>query len=161
MKDCKQSEVTKAYRAGIADRATWFYLLLKTAADMGVDADKLAEQAIWQFGVEKGKRLGDVQHAAGFVAALQCGYGCGAFDMEVVETAEEQAILRFHHCALVESWKERGLAPEEIARLCRLARFGDLGMVSNFPGLTLDFPKIIAEGDDYCQLNVNAEKEKK
>jgi hypothetical protein len=154
VQNCEITETTKAYRAGIADRATWFYLLLKTAAEMGADADKLAELAIWQFGVEKGKRLGEINDAAGFVKALQNGYGCGAFAMEEVSCAAEQATLRFHHCELVETWRNRGLSPDEVSRLCRLARFGDLGMVSNFPNLALEFPKIIADGDDYCQLDV-------
>lgn len=154
MCDYKDSEVTKAYRAGIADRATWFYLLLKAAEEAGADSDRIAEAAIWQFGVEKGKTLGKVKTAADFVSALQRGYGCGAFAMEEVECTDDKAVLRFHHCELVEAWRRRDLLPEEIARLCRLARFGDLGMVSNFPGLALEFPKIIAEGDDCCQLDV-------
>lgn len=155
------SEVTKAYRAGIADRATWFYLLLKAAGEMGVDTDVMAEKAIRQFGVEKGKRLGEVKNAADFADVLQKGYGCSAFAMETIKKSETASTLRFHHCELVNTWRDRGLPPEDIARLCRLARFGDLGMVSNFPGLALSFPKIIAEGDDYCELAVRWDKNKK
>lgn len=152
------SEVTKAYRAAIADRATWFYLLLKAADEIGVDSDELAQKAIWQFGVEKGKGLGDIKDAAEFATALQKGYGCGAFAMEPVEVSEEKSRIHFHHCALVDAWRQRGLAADEVARLCRLARTGDLGMVSNFENLSLEFPSIIADGDDYCELCVRCDK---
>ncbi|MBS4023311.1 MAG: L-2-amino-thiazoline-4-carboxylic acid hydrolase [Dethiobacter sp.] len=148
------SEVTKAYRAAIGDRATWFYLLLKNAEEMGIDGEKLAEKAITQFGVEKGRRLGKIENASDFVDALFSGYGCGAFAMEKVAQSPQESVLRFHHCALVDAWQKRGLGAEEISRLCRLARFGDLGMVSNFSNLTLAFPKVLADGDDYCELKV-------
>ncbi|MDW7652244.1 MAG: L-2-amino-thiazoline-4-carboxylic acid hydrolase [Bacillota bacterium] len=156
----RESEVTRAYRSAIADRATWFYLLLKAADEEGADTERIAENAIWQFGVEKGKKLGEVKDAADFAAALFSGYGCGAFAMEKVEQSEEKSVLRFHHCELVEAWRRRGLAEEEISRLCRLARYGDLGMVSNFPNLSLSFPSVIADGDAYCTLEITADKKK-
>ncbi|EEG78941.1 L-2-amino-thiazoline-4-carboxylic acid hydrolase [Dethiobacter alkaliphilus] len=152
------SEITKAYRAAIADRATWFYLLLQAAEEKGVNTDELAQKAIWQFGVEKGKRLGEIKNAADFAAALQSGYGCGAFAMEALEVSPTASRLRFHHCELVETWRKRGLSEKEVSRLCRLARWGDLGMVSNFTGMTLEFPSVIADGDDYCELCVRYEE---
>jgi hypothetical protein len=150
----KPSEATSAYRTAIADRATWFYLLLKHAEEMGIDAEELARRAITQYGVEKGKFFGEVKNAADFAAALFSGYGCGAFAMEMIKETDEESILRFHHCALVDAWRKRGLDAEEVSRLCRLARHGDLGIVSNFTNLTLSFPRILAEGDDFCELVV-------
>lgn len=150
----KASEAVLAYRAGIADRATWFYLLLQAAEKQNANTDKMAEEAIFQFGMEKGKKLGDIKNAADFAEALSKGYGFQAFCMEKAEISPELSVLRFHHCELVETWKKRGLGDEEISRLCRLARWGDLGMVSNFRGLTLEFPRVIADGDDCCELKI-------
>lgn len=154
MKKNEVSDVTKAYRSAIADRATWFYLLLRAAEEKGVNGEELAEKAITEYGVEKGKLLGDVKNAADFAAALHKGYGCQGFAMEKVKETEKESVLHFHHCELVETWRAKGLSPDEVSRLCRLARYGDLGMVSNFPGLQLAFPKVIADGDDYCELQI-------
>jgi hypothetical protein len=77
--------------------------------------------------------------------------------MEVVESNDNKGVLKFSYCALVELWKKIGCAPEEIARLCRLARYGDHGRVSAFPGLKLEFPNLLSEGDDYCELVITKE----
>lgn len=148
------SDVTKAYRSAIADRATWFYLLLRAAEEKGMDGEELAKKAITEYGVEKGKLLGEIKNAADFAAALFKGYGCQAFAMEKVKETESESTLHFHHCELVEAWRKKGLSPDEVSRLCRFARYGDLGMVSNFPNLQLAFPNVIADGDDYCELQI-------
>jgi len=147
-------EVTKAFRTAIEDRATWFYLLLKAAEELGADAEKIAEKAITKFGRDKGKKLGEVKTPGEFVDALGCGYAEEAFAMEKVEKGDERGVLRFHYCALVEAWKKLGCSPEEISKLCRLARYGDYGIASNFPHLQLEFTKLIANGDDVCELVV-------
>lgn len=151
-KHTEYGEVTTAFRTAIEDRATWFYLLLKAAEELGADPEKIAEKAITQFGQSKGKKLGEVKTPGEFVDALACGYAEKAFDMEKVEKNETKGVLRFHYCALVESWKKLGCSAEEISQLCRLARHGDYGVISNFPDLQLDFQKLIAEGDDVCEL---------
>lgn len=136
------------------DRAIWFYLLLKEAKKEGADPEKIAENAIGSFGKAKGKAFGSVDGADEFIDKLAEGYGCAAFEMEKVERTPQKSVLHFHYCALVEAWKKLGCTKEEISELCYLARFGDLGVVSNFPQLKLEFPKILADGDDYCELCV-------
>lgn len=145
-------EVTTAFRAAIEDRATWFYLLLKAAEKLGADPEKVAEQAITQFGKSKGEKFGAVETPGDFVDALGSGYAEHAFDMEKVEKTEERGVLHFHYCPLVEAWKKLGCSAEEISRLCRLARYGDYGVISNFPHLQLEFKKLLADGDDVCEL---------
>ncbi len=144
----------ESYRKGIEDRATWFYLLLKAAKEEGAEEEKIAEKAVTQFGINKGKKLGEIEDAAAFARALFKGDGKGAFAMELVEESSDKSVLHFHYCPLVESWKKHGLEKDEIANLCRLARFGDLGMISNFPHLKLEFGELLSEGDDYCKLIV-------
>jgi hypothetical protein len=134
-------EVTTAFRTAIEDRATWFYFLLKAAEEE-------------TFGVNKGKMLGDIKTPKDFVDALACGYVEKAFDMEKVEANDEKGVLRFHYCALVESWKKLGCTTKEVSKLCKLARYGDYGIVSNFKNLQLDFAKLLADGDDFCELVV-------
>jgi len=147
-------EVTKAFRTAIQDRAVWFYLLLKAAKEEGANPEKVADRAITAFGKAKGATFGNIDGADQFIDKLSEGYGRAAFDMEIVEHTPEKSSLHFHHCALVEAWKKIGCTQEEISELCRLASFGDLGVVSNFPNLKLEFPKLIANGDGYCELLV-------
>lgn len=156
---CKKEidETTKAFRAGIQDRAVWFYLLLKASGEQGADPVKVAEKAITQFGKAKGAAFGKVEGADEFIDKLSQGYACGAFEMEKVEHTPQKSVLHFHHCPLVEAWKQLGCSKEEISELCRLASFGDHGVVSNFPNLKLEFPKLLSNGDDYCELLVTKE----
>lgn len=148
------NEITKAFRAGISDRALWFYLLLKASKEEGANPESVAKKAIGEFGRKKGAAFGKIDGADDFIKKLSEGYGCEAFEMETAEISKEKAVLRFHHCELVEAWKKIGCTKEQISELCRLARFGDFGTASNFPQLKLEFPKIIADGDEYCELLV-------
>ncbi len=145
-------EEINAYRRGIEDRAAWFYLLLKAAEEEGADPEKIAQSAVTKYGVQKGRALGAVKDAAEFAEALAEGYGCGAFEMKIVEKSPDKSVIQFFYCPLVESWKKMELPGEEISRLCRLARYGDLGMISCFPQLSLEFPRLLAEGEECCQL---------
>ncbi len=137
-KEDKVRPEVEAYRNGIEDRATWFYLLLKAAKEEGAEEEKIAEKAVTQFGINKGKKLGEIEDAGDFARALAKGVGKDAFAMEVVEENADKSVLHFHYCPLVQSWKKQGLEKDEVANLCRLARFGDLGMVSKKMKLKLD-----------------------
>ena len=152
-----QQELTDAFRAAIEDRATWFYLLLKAGKAQGADVDKIAEEAITAFGRMKGEKMGPANDPGDFVLKLSTGHANKAFEMERVQHDENKGILKFRYCALVESWKKLGAGPEEISWLCKLARCGDHGVVSVTPGLKLEFPNLLSEGDDYCELVVTKE----
>jgi hypothetical protein len=149
-----QTELTEAFRAAIEDRATWFYLLLKASKKQGADIEKIAEEAITTFGKAKGKKFGEVNSPLDFIKKLSCGHARQAFAMEEYEGTEEKGVLRFKYCALVESWKKLGLTDKELSELCRLARYGDYGVISNFEDLKLEFGKLLSEGDEYCELIV-------
>lgn len=153
-KKYSQRELTDAFRMAIEDRATWFYLLLKTAKEVGADPEKIAEKAITDFGKMKGLKMGEVKSPGEFVIKLSTGHACEAFAMERVENSEDRGELKFRYCALVESWKKLGCTSQEISELCKLARYGDYGVVSVFPDLQLEFPKLLSEGDEYCHLVV-------
>lgn len=147
-----QQELTDAFRAAIEDRARWFYLLLKYIREEKADADKIAEKAITEFGVMKGKAIGEAKTARDFAGALLTGHARGAFAMDPVQLDDGESIIKFRHCALVEAWKKLGCTPEEVAKLCELACNGDYGMVSVFPHLSLEFRQLLSKGDECCEL---------
>ncbi|MCC5910488.1 MAG: L-2-amino-thiazoline-4-carboxylic acid hydrolase [Clostridiaceae bacterium] len=149
-----QQQLTEAFRASIEDRAKWFYLLLKYAKEENADTDKIAEKAILEFGKMKGLAIGKADNAKEFVEALSTGHAREAFEMNTIKAEEEESVIQFSYCALVEAWKKLGCSDEEIAHLCKLARYGDHGMVGVFDGLELDFNQLLSEGDSCCELVV-------
>ena len=144
-----QQELTDAFRSAIEDRAKWFYLLSKYT-DEGFD--KIAEKAITEFGIAKGEAIGECKTPADFAKAILTGHPREAFAMEPVKIDEEESIIKFHHCALVEAWKKLGCSKEEVAHLCDLACYGDYGMVGVFPELNLEFKQLLSRCEDCCEM---------
>lgn len=153
-----QEELTDAFRGAIEDRARWFYLLLKYAKEENADVDKIAERAITEFGRMKGIAIGKADTAEEFARALLTGHAREAFEMQPVRLEAEESVLQFSYCALVEAWKKLGSSDEEIAHLCKLARYGDHGMVGAFEDLELDFNQLLSEGDSCCELVIRRKK---
>lgn len=151
-----QEELTAAFRSAIEDRAKWFYLLAKYT-EQGFD--EIAKQAITEFGVMKGKALGNCKTALDFANGILSGHPREAFAMEPVRLDENESIIKFHYCALVEAWKKLGCSWEEIAHLCDLACYGDYGMVSVFPQLKLEFKQLLSRNEECCEM-VITKKEK-
>jgi hypothetical protein len=149
------SKESQALRAGIGDRAWWFYLLYREMKKAGVEnADDIAIEAVSEFGRIMAKDY-VVNKPEDFVRALMDPLSVETFEMEFIEADDDHAVLRFHFCPLVDKWEKLGLEQEEIAKLCELARCGDHARVSNFPPLQLSFPQLIAEGDPVCDLYVS------
>ena len=72
--------------------------------------------------------------------------------MEAVKIEDDQSIIKFFHCPLVEAWEKMGCSPEEVAHLCDLACYGDFGMASVFPNLSLEFKQLLARGEECCEM---------
>lgn len=152
---CKElSKEAQGLKAGIADRAIWFHLLIAAAEKQNVDIEQLTDDAIFTFGANLYKDL-SAEKASDFVHLMTSpGAGREAFAQEVVLDEEDHAVAHFHACPLVEAWKKYGLSAERIRYLCDLASKGDFGRASNFPSIEISFPKKIAYGDEVCELNV-------
>ena len=152
---CKKiSEEAKGLKAGIADRAIWFHLLIQAAENQGVDIEKLTDDAIFTFGANL-YRDKKAETAKDFVDLMtEPGPGRKAFAQEVILSGEDHAVAHFHACPLVEAWRDYGLSEERISYLCDLASKGDFGRASNFPNLEISFPQKIAHGDAVCELDV-------
>jgi len=148
---CEEKELTEAIRAGIKDRATWFYLLLQEAKELGIDEKELAKKAIFKAGELKSKKAETCHTPREFFTLLASKNNRLAFEMEEIHVAEEEGMYRFHRCALCDAWQELGCSREEIDQLCKLASEGDYGIVSTFP-LNLKFNSTIADGSDYCEM---------
>jgi hypothetical protein len=144
-----QEELTEAFRSAIEDRAKWFYLLAKHTPE---GFDEIAAKAITEFGIDKGHALGECKSAKDFANGILTGHPREAFAMEPIKIDEEQSVIKFHYCPLVEAWKKAGCSAEEVAHLCDLACNGDFGMASVFPELKLEFKQLLAKGEDCCEM---------
>lgn len=153
-KTVTQAELTQAIRLAIQDRATWFYLLIQEFKAAGYETDEPVKKAIFRFGQMKGRKIGTATTPQEFFDGIGTTNARLAFDMEDAGVAGDKGAYKFHHCALVEAWKNLGATPEEVAHLCDLASCGDYGVISCFPELDLKFNSLIAKGDCCCELEV-------
>ena len=153
-----QAELTEAIRLAIQDRATWFYLLIQEFKAAGYETDEPVKKAIFKFGQMKGQKIGTAATPKAFFDGIGSPNAQLAFKMENAGVAEDKGAYRFHHCALVEAWKNLGASPEEVAHLCDLASCGDFGVISCSPALELKFNSLIAKGDAFCELEVSKKK---
>ncbi|MFA5527771.1 MAG: L-2-amino-thiazoline-4-carboxylic acid hydrolase [Peptostreptococcales bacterium] len=160
MKDTyTKDEVVDILRGAIEMRARWFYLLLKEAEAKGLDVKALAESAITKHGHMRGESAGiNRETASEFLRDLYKGADIGAFDMKVIKDEDEEAIVEFSRCALVDQWKKLGCSDEEIATLCDYASCGDYGMVSKSPKLQIEFPELLSKGGQCCRMIISKKK---
>lgn len=150
---CDNQELTEAIRGCIKDRATWFYLLLKEAKKLSVDADEAGKKAIFKYGQLKGAKTGILKTPREFFDWLAAKNTRLAFAMEEINVEDDKGMYRFHKCALCDAWRELGCTPQEVKLLCEIASEGDYGLVSSYP-LELKFNCTIADGSDYCEMVV-------
>ena len=147
------SEGAKGYIEGTHDRAMWLHYLLETAEKLGYDVEALTDDAIFKNG-KAATASWDCKNAEDFARSMTDGeIGKQAFNAKLIEANEKHAIVHFHYCPLVAAWIAEGLPEDRIEDLCRHACKGDQGRASNFP-ITLKFPKQLAKGDEYCELDI-------
>ncbi|HEX3015878.1 MAG TPA: L-2-amino-thiazoline-4-carboxylic acid hydrolase, partial [Desulfobacteria bacterium] len=111
----EQLEVDQAVtyvRNAIADRATWFYLLVKEIEAAGGNAEHIARKAVFQFGCLKGGKMNPTTNMREFVAEFSPGLGRKVFANEVKEIDENHAVIEFSHCPLAACWKNLGCSPQ-------------------------------------------------
>jgi len=142
-------------RSAIEDRALWLYLIVRELSESG-KIEKLPEieRAIFEFGRLKGIAMPSTDSAGEWARNLISPVGEKVFEQKLVKADDDEAIIEFSYCPLVESWRKAGASGEETASLCRIAKCGDHGRISPFP-LELTFEKLLADGDDVCRLVIS------
>ncbi len=152
------SDEAKGYIEGTHDRAMWLHYLLETAEKLGTDVEALTDDAIYKNG-RAATSSWKCANAEDFARTMTDNViGREAFHSELIEANADHAVLHIKFCPLVAAWEKEGLSKDRIADLCRHACKGDQGRASNFP-ITLKFPKQLAKGDDYCELDITTVKQ--
>jgi hypothetical protein len=152
-------DMTKGFELGNYSRADLIYYITQALEKAGLDRDDISQKILYEMGQDSGARgkkslgIQDEGPDAFISFMTRPGLGSKVYGMEVVKLDKEQSIAHFHHCQLVERWKQLGLDEEKIDYLCNLANQADLGRAGNFKNVELTFPKRIGAGDEYCELN--------
>lgn len=158
--------VLRQVRGQLEHRATWLAMLADEAVEHGADPQTFGKAACFRCGCMQGKDMAEGK--GDFTALRKKLFTPGArlvFEMKLIESTPDKLSVDFHYCPLVAAWQKMGLSNERIAQLCDIAMSGDRGIASQFGG-RLDLKKVIAKGDDVCQIrfvkdNAKATEDKK
>ena len=148
----KAEETIKQVREAIKDRATWFFLMYKSYSKVlpPEEVERLAREAIYQFGTLKGKKDGKKISPDEWVEKHMTK-GSGQVFQSEINKEKDFSEQRMTYCPLVEAWKELGCSDEEIDLFCDIAMEGDRGR-ADYHGIPWDIPKRLGKGDSFCQL---------
>jgi hypothetical protein len=150
---------TEKLRQAIEHRATWFYLLLDEARKRGLDWEDFARKAIFRCGCFHGEtRFSKTSDLRQFSKEFANETVRKIFEMRIVEASEDRFVVEFNYCPLVAAWQKFTQDEQEIATLCDIAMEGDRGIISTFPGFTMELQDTIASGGKVCRLIISKEK---
>ena len=144
--------VVDKVRAAIKDRALYLALLYRSFSQAmpREQAEKLAREAIFEFGRVKGKRdVGEMTPESWVEGHMAKGSG-DVFESRISK-GEECCEQEMTFCPLMEGWKELGCDAAEMDLLCDIAMEVDRGRAA-YHGMTVDMPQRIGKGDSCCRL---------
>jgi hypothetical protein len=146
-----------AYRAAQATYTKRNYMTKQEAAAQGIDLTPVTKEVQRKASVAMAEdilsRMGDDKKDINdFVQKMFRGpLGFAAYEVEIVESGHDKAVLDYHFCPLVQAWQSLGLSDEEIAGLCDAAMVGDF-VTAETAGFDLELQQSIAHGDCVCRL---------
>lgn len=155
-KDVTPEQYKAAVKGAIKDRAIIYYCIWKKLKELypEVDADKVMQQASWDFGIVKGnqiaKKIGGKEGKSPkeVLKGQTSKGGMLVFEQEILELKDDKAVKMFNACPHLEAFKELGATPEEIKVLCRdMLCWGDYGTFAPFEGVELVWPSTLADGE--------------
>jgi hypothetical protein len=145
-------QLVQKVRAAIGDRAIYLALLVRSFAKVlpMVEVERLARQAIHEFGMLKGKADQTTMTPQKWVDLFVSSGGADLFDGRIFcqEGFSEQQMT---YCPLIAGWQEVGCSEEEIDLLCDIAMEVDRGR-ADFHGIPYEINERLAKGDSFCRL---------
>ena len=153
MESTRFSDMAEGFIAGTRLRAMLINSLVDACGELDIDIEALSDKCFFLSGAgESLDAPGD--NPDDFIRFMtKKNINFEVFQKEVVKLDPVHSVARFHSCPLYTAWKNAGLPAERIAYLCDLACKADQGRASNFKNVELTFPKRLAQGDPYCELD--------
>lgn len=155
-----KNPIITAVREQLEHRATWLWLLCDEARKRGLDPKDFGSAAVKRCGLYQGGGLvkkGGTDSLKGLKKTLFTKPAQWVFEMNIINSTDNELEIKFHYCPLVKAWQKMGCSDEDIAMLCDIAMCGDRG-IGEMYGSELDLPKTIANGDGICHLKYYKKK---
>lgn len=139
-------------RAAIGDRALYLALLYRnfSKALPKDEAERLAREAIHEYGLLKGKADHQVMTPKKWVSQYIENGGSDLFEGRII-VGEGQYEQIMTYCPLMAAWKELGCSNEEMDLLCDIAMEVDRGR-ADFHKIPHEIDERLAKGDAFCRL---------
>lgn len=147
-----QDVVVEKVREAIKDRALYLALLYRSFSQAlpPDQVEKLAREAIYEYGRLKGQRDGGKITPEEWVDR-HVSKGSGAvFESRIVKE-KDRCEQQMTYCPLLEAWKELGCSQEEIDLLCDIAMEVDRGR-ADYHGIPLAISERMGKGHPSCRL---------
>ncbi len=146
--------IVERVRAAIKDRAVWLALLYDAFGESLPEAEveRLCRKAIFEFGKMKANKDPKPFSHRDWVRRHEEKGSSLIFDSDI-EYCDHHSVQRMNFCPLVEAWKEMGLPPGRIRKLCDIAMEGDRGRAAAH-GVSMELNETIGKGDRFCRLVV-------
>jgi hypothetical protein len=150
--DPRTRETVDKVRAAVKDRAAWLALLYQAFSEALPEAEveRLCRKAIFAFGRLKATKDPRPFTHRDWVQRHEEKGSSLVFDSDM-EYCDHHSVQRMKFCPLVEAWKEMGLSPAAIAKLCDIAMEGDRGRAAAH-GVEMELAETIGKGDPWCRL---------
>lgn len=157
-----EKELLKETKNANKNRAAiYYYLYQQLTDDLGEEkGTEILKKALYCRGSAHGKEKYPPSALAGNLEEVANTF-CQKtmvkeylFNPTAVEKDETHLLLKMDRCPLIEQWEEMNLSPEEISKLCEIARAIDYGTFEGALGLKLSFKKVMGEKDNCCLLYV-------
>lgn len=151
----EQNQVVDKVRAAMEDRALYLALLYRSFSRVlpAEQAERLAREAIFEYGRLKGERDGRPIAPADWVDHHVAKGSAQVFESRIVKE-ERQCQQQMTYCPLLEAWKRLGCSAEEMDLLCDIAMEVDRGR-ADYHGLPIEIPMRLGKSDEYCSLVIH------
>lgn len=142
-------------RAQIEHRAGWLALMYDEAEKAGADAESIARKAVKRMGGFHGhlfkSSMKNPENLEEFRKSIFNGISEKTFEMDNIQTSEDELTVEFHYCPLLTAWRKLGFSEERNAKLCDITMDGDRGIAEEL-GFELELTDTIASGCGTCKL---------
>ena len=160
MKKSYHDQETELVRSGMEQRGLWLYTFLQEAEAQGLDYEEYGRKVLFDCGCKKAEMsFTDTDSLKEFAKQYVPKIAQKAFDAEIITNTEEKLVIRNTYCPLLEMWYKLTQDNERIITVCDIAMEGDRGILSRFPQFEFKLLNTLAEGDDYCRVQITKKPE--
>jgi len=142
-------------RKASEDRGLWYYYLLKTAHDKGLDIEDFARKGIRAVGRSNRYKYPDTEDLEIFVDAFMDDISKNLFEMELKGIENGTAQIDFHYCPMCGAWTQITDDQKFIENICDIAMDVDRGLFDTYDCFEFKLGKTICQGHDTCEIFIS------